>query len=184
MKRSALVLVVAAAAVLALVPAGIAVGQEMASVVVTNWPRVYSVDGEVRVPGPIRRARLVSKTDITVPPVSPKDTNRLVSAGSIETDGFPAVVLSLAGQTKGQVARAGGVGAILIPETELFEAAFREQEVALFPLEVAASGVSNQSSYFGSNQPRYPVAFPSYRVLLWNTTDKTVTVNLYAYLTQ
>jgi hypothetical protein len=27
------------------------------------------------------------------------------------------------------------------------------------------------------------VAFPRYRVFLYNTTDKTVTVNLYAYLT-
>ena len=27
------------------------------------------------------------------------------------------------------------------------------------------------------------VAFPSYRVMLYNTTDKTVTTNLYAYLT-
>ncbi len=53
----------------------------------------------------------------------------------------------------------------------------------LFPLEVTAPGVSIDTPYFASSQPRYTVGFQAYRVLLYNTTDKTVTVNLFAYLT-
>jgi hypothetical protein len=33
-------------------------------------------------------------------------------------------------------------------------------------------------------QSKAGLGFPRYRVRLYNTTDRTVTVNLYAYLTQ
>ena len=52
-----------------------------------------------------------------------------------------------------------------------------------FTAEVAAPGVSVAAPYFASNQNRAPVAFPRYRAYFYNSSDKTVTVNLYAYLT-
>ena len=47
-----------------------------------------------------------------------------------------------------------------------------------FVLEAAANGVSSKTPYFASNQPRYTVGFTAYRVLLYNTTDKTVSANI------
>ena len=43
--------------------------------------------------------------------------------------------------------------------------------------------MSSHTPYFASSQPRFTVAFQAYQVYLYNTTDKTVTVDLYAYLT-
>lgn len=167
---------------LVLAPVGTAVTQELQHVFVTNFPSVFKVDGQVNLKGPIKTATLASIQDIIVSPVSPKDTLRLIQGGTITTDGFGAVVLSLTGQTKGEIARAGTVGAILIPDEEAVTRAFDERGLMQFPLEVSAPGVSSASPYFASNQPRYMVGFARYRVLLYNTTDKTVTVSLFAYL--
>ena len=52
-----------------------------------------------------------------------------------------------------------------------------------FALEATATGVTGDTPYFASAQPRYSVAFPRYKILLYNTTDKTVTLDVYAYLT-
>jgi hypothetical protein len=167
---------------LVLAPAGTAITQELQHVFVTNFPSVFKVDGEVALKGPIKTAALASIQDIIVSPVSPKDTLRLIQGGTITTDGFGSVVLSLTGQIKGEIVRPGTVGAILIPDEEPVARAFDERGVMQFPLEVMAPGVSAASPYFASNQPRYMVGFSRYRVLLYNTTDKTVTVSLFAYL--
>lgn len=176
--------VAALAMVLLLTPAGQAVSQEIQQVFVTNFPEVQSIDGRVSVAGPVHLAELRSYEEILVPPVRPTETTRLIEAGTLDTDGYPAVVLSLHGLTRGDVKKSGDVGAILIPVEQRIEEGFNEQGLMPFSLETAASGVSADTPYFASAQPRYVVAFPRYRVLLYNTTDKSVTVSLYAYLTQ
>jgi hypothetical protein len=65
----------------------------------------------------------------------------------------------------------------------MIQNAFDEQGLIYFALEVNAAGIKPQSAYFASTQPRYRIGFQSYDILLYNTTDKTVTVDLYAYLT-
>ncbi|NIM61199.1 MAG: hypothetical protein GTO30_05940, partial [Acidobacteria bacterium] len=55
--------------------------------------------------------------------------------------------------------------------------------VVQFGLNVAALGNTGARPYFSSDQPRYTVGFDAYRVYLYNETDKTVTANLFAYLT-
>lgn len=167
---------------LVLGPVGTAVSQDLQQVFVTNFPSVFNVDGTVALKGPIKTASLSSIQDIIVSPVNPKDTLRMIQAGTITTDGFGAVVLSLTGQIKGEIVRTGTVGAILIPDEEPVARAFDEKGAIQFPMEVMAVGVSGASPYFASNQPRYMVGFSRYRVLLYNTTDKTVTVSLFAYL--
>jgi hypothetical protein len=159
------------------------VADGLSEVFVTNFPAVQTVDGEVKIRGPVRLAELVSFNDVLVPPVRPTDTTRLLDAGVLQTAGFPNVVLSLHGQVKGSVARRGEVGAILLPAREPIQQAFNEQGLVHFALDVKAPDVSVETPYFASTQPRYTVGFDAYRVLLYNTTDKTVTVNLYAYLT-
>jgi hypothetical protein len=61
--------------------------------------------------------------------------------------------------------------------------AFEEKGLMHFATEVNAAGVSGASSWFASSSTRYPIAFPRYRTYFYNTSDKTVMVNLYAYLT-
>jgi hypothetical protein len=92
-------------------------------------------------------------------------------------------VLSLYGLVKGEVTGKGGVGAILIPKAQAIQQAFDEMGQVHFAMEVSAPGITSESAYFSSAQPRYTVGFDAYEVLLYNTTNKTVTVDLYAYLT-
>ncbi len=188
-KKSAVAVLCAGTALLAilLVPGGTVLSQEVGDavrrVIVTNFPERQKIEGEVTVRGPIRQTAQIVLRDIVVPPVSPKDTQRLIQAGTITTDGFSFVVLGLAGQIKGEVVRTGSVGAFLLPEEETVIRTFEEKGEMQFPLQVTASSVSSLSPYFASDQPRLLVGFPRYRVYLYNTSQKAVSVNLYAYLT-
>lgn len=182
-KRLATALALTALALVVLTPAGRIAAQSLQEVFVVNFPEVQPVRGSVTVDGAVRLSELVAIEDVVVPPVRREDTTRLIEAGTFKTDGFPNVVLSLHGQTKGDIVRAGDVGAILIPEHEKIQQAFQERGQMHFALEVAARSVGGDRAYFASSQPRYQIGFSSYRVLLYNTTDKTVTVDLFAYLT-
>ena len=173
----------AAIALLALSPAGRAVADGVQSVYVTNFPGTWTVEGTVSLKGPIRSAQFVGRRDVTVPPVSAKDTQRWVEAGTLEPDGFTHMVVSMTGQIKGEVVRTGMVSAVLIPDEESIVRAFEEKGQLQFAYEVAAKDVSAASPYFASDQPRFQLGFPRYRVYFYNTMDKAVTVNLYAYLT-
>jgi DNA-binding beta-propeller fold protein YncE len=176
-------LAVFAAAFALFLPAGVAVSQEVQRVFVTNFPSVFPVEGNVSVKGPIRQAVLVPIKEVTVPPVTLKDSARWVDGGFVSPDGFSSMVLSLSGQIKGEVLKAGTVGAVLLPDEEPVIRAFEERGDLQFALEVTAAGVSAASPYFASSQPRYQVGFPRYRIYFYNTADKAVTVNLFAYLT-
>jgi hypothetical protein len=179
----ALVLAAAAAAAFVLSPTGTAIAQEIRSVFVTNFPKVFNISGSVTVEGPVKHAKLATLRDVVVPPVSPKDTVRLVQGGIVESDGFCTMVLGLQGQIKGEVFRAGTVGVFLLPDEEPIVKVFEEKGLMQFVTEVNAAGVSGASPYFASSSTRTPIAFPRYRSYFYNTSDKTVTVNLYAYLT-
>lgn len=175
--------IVALAVVFLFTPTGEVISQHVSEVFVTNFPKVQWINGEVAVRGPVLQSKLVSFRDITLAPVRREDTTRLVDGGTLVADGFPNVVLSLHGLVKGNVQEVGAVGAILIPDEQTIQEAFDELGIMHFYLEAAAEGVSSSTPYFASNQPRFTVAFPAYRILLYNTTDKTVTVNVFAYLT-
>jgi hypothetical protein len=177
------VLIVASILMLVVTTPGTAVAQAVRSVVVTNFPNVFNISGAVTVDGPVKQAKLSALHDVVVPPVNPKDTVRLIQGGIVESDGFTAMVLSLQGQIKGDVFRAGTVGVFLLPDEEPIVHAFEEKGVMQFATEVNAAGVSAGSPYFASSSSRSPVAFPRYRTYFYNSSDKTVTVNLYAYLT-
>lgn len=177
------VLLAASAALLVLLlPAG-AIADAVQSVLITNWPDHWNVKGTVSIEGPVKHARQAAIREIVVPPVSPKETVRLVQGGLLTTDGFTFMVLSLQGQVQGEVYRAGTVGVFLLPDEEPIVKAFDEKGLMQFSQDVSASGVSSVSPYFASAQPRVPIAFPRYRTYFYNTSDKTVTVNLFAYLT-
>ncbi len=184
MKKSVLiVLAIAAAAAFVLSPPGTAIAQEVRSVLVTNFPKVFNVNGTVTIEGPVKHAKFSALRDVTVSPVNPKDSLRLIQGGIVEGDGFTNMVLGLQGQIKGEVFRPGTVGVFLLPDEESIVHAFEEKGLMQFATEVTAPGVSAASPYFASTALRVPIGFPRYRTYFYNTSDKTVTVNLYAYLT-
>ena len=184
MKKSVLIaLVIAAAAAFVLSPAGTAVSQEVQTVIVGNFPKVWKVEGRVEIDGPVSHGRFVPMRDVTVSPVNPKETVRLIQGGILESNGFTNMVLGLQGQIKGEVYRPGTVGVFLLPDEEPIVKVFEEKGLMQFATEVNAPGVSGASPYFASTASRFQVAFPRYRTYFYNTSDKTVTVNLYAYLT-
>jgi hypothetical protein len=182
-KPVVIALVIAAAAAFVLSPAGTALSQDVQTVFVSNFPKVFKVTGDVAIDGPVSHGRFVPLRDVTVPPVNPKETVRLIQGGIVESDGFTSMVLGLQGQIKGEVYRPGTVGVFLLPDEESIVKVFEEKGLMQFVSEVNAPGVSAASPYFTSTANRIQVAFPRYRTYFYNTSDKTVTVNLYAYLT-
>ena len=176
-------LLVAAAGVFVLTPLGTALAQEVQSVVVTNFPRVFAVSGSVSIEGPVKQAKFTAVREVVVPPVNPKDTVRLIQGGIVETDGFSSMVLGLQGQIKGEIFRPGTVGVYLLPDEDAVVKVFEEKGQMPFASELAVGGVSAASPYFASSANRVEIGFPRYRTYFYNTSDKTVTVNLYAYLT-
>jgi hypothetical protein len=156
---------------------------EVVPVSVTNFPDPVQVEGKVAIDGPIRTTSLATIADVVVPPVQRDDSNHLVDAGSVMTDGFATVVLSLTGEIKGQPGRSGEVGAVLIPDEERVLRAFSERGQLLMPLEVKAEPSAAGSPYFAAETRRSTVAYPRYRVFLYNGGDRSVSVSLHAYLT-
>jgi len=152
-------------------------------VFVVNFPEVQRIEGTVALEAPPPQGRLVRLERTIVASVGPAETTALVEGGLLETDGFVSVVLSLTGQVRADRYRAGGVGAILIPDEEPMIQAFHEDGQVLFPLRVEAASSPAAGPWFGSPQQPYPLGFPRYRVYYYNTTDRPAVVTLFAYLT-
>jgi hypothetical protein len=184
MKKFVLIaLMLAASLAFVLSPPATSVAQEILTVVVTNFPKVFNVSGTVSIDGPMKHSKYAALRDVVVSPVNPKDTVRLIQGPVVDSDGFTRVVLGLQGQIKGEVYKAGTVGVFLLPDEESIVRAFEEKGLMQFATEISAVGVSAASPYFASNASQVEIGFPRYRTYFYNTSDKTVTVNLYAYLT-
>lgn len=181
--RSAL-LILAFAVLLCALPVRGAAEEAARPVRVINFPAVQRIQGEVTVPAAIPHATLVSLKDVTVPPVDPSERGRLIDGGLVAAEGYTGVVLSLSGRAAGRALRAGEIGAYLIPDEESVMQAYEEDGLLQFPLEIRAPLTQGTFRMHASQQARQTLAFPRYRVRLFNTTDKTVNVNLFAYLTQ
>ncbi len=191
----AILIIFSIALILLVLPADHAVSQGLQSVQVTNFPQLQevtgtvavegrvSVVGAVSIEGPVRHAALREFKEILVSPADPEETSRLTDGGILEADGFTAVVLSLNGRARGKILEPGTVGAILLPEEESVTRAFEEEGEYQFPLQVTAGLTPGASGSFASQQTPATLAFPRYRIRLYNTSNTTVTVNLYAYVT-
>ena len=119
--------------------------------------------------------------DQLVTPVLRSDTESLFEVGQIDTDGFSELVFSLGGEFKERVPGAGTVGAILIPDQPRFDYLLRTEGRFMFPLEVKADVSSASGAIFMAPQQSAKVAFPRYRVYLYNETGSAATVSLYVY---
>lgn len=162
-------------------------------VYVVNQPQTLTVQGEVRlaapiegevsIRGPIPQGKAVVLGEVEVPPVQKTDVTRWVAAGTVNTEGFAAMVVSLAGMQRSAPTKAGEVGVVLLPVEDLPIRAFHEQGELLFAVESHVLSSPGSPPYFGSQPLRATVAFPRYRVLLYNGSDRTVTATVYVYLT-
>jgi len=163
---------------------GAAVAQEVQPVRVINLPEVQEVEGEVRIEEPVPHSRFHRIVDVTVPPGSLESTIDLVEAGTIDVSGFTEVALSLLVVTGDLLSREGKVGAWLVPSEERVSQVIDQFGELLFPLEVEVTVTPGEGlRHFGSQPTRHPLAFPRYRVLLYNDSGKAVTASLFAYLT-
>ena len=126
----------------------------------------------------------VSFERIQVSPVSRSDTTQLVEAGIIETDGFSELIFSLGGEFKEGIPESGTVGAVLIPDIDVFIHLFKNEGEFAFPLEAKVEIRGLSSAIFISEQQRAKVAFPRYRVYLYNETGSGAMVSLFVYRTR
>jgi hypothetical protein len=156
--------------------------QETTRSFVVNLQDPHPIEGTVVVPTPIPHSKVVSFTDIVVAPATGGETGLWTGAGSLDTSGFTSVVLSLHGQLRGSPTARGVVAVALVPEEENILRAFAEGEVHL-ALEARADPVPSGGFYFSGSAAGLPVAFPQYRIFLYNTTDRSAAVNVFAYLT-
>jgi hypothetical protein len=151
-------------------------------VIITNLPDIQPVSGKVTVSEPVPSGRLRSDHAV-VSPGTPQEVGSLTEGALIDVTGFTSVVLSLAGEVKGTVAREGRVGALLVPDEPELIRALREDGVVPFPLKVEARVLPTQQALFTSDQPALPVGFPRYRVFFYNTTPRATEVSLWVYMT-
>ena len=162
--------------------ATVSIAAEVQPVEVINLPEVQRVEGAVGVNGPIPSARMERQLGVLVSPVSRTTTSRLVDAGTLRTDGFTTLVLSLAVEIKGTVTESGTVGALLVPNEPLVMEALRNDGAILFPVELAIHVEVGSNGWLTAGPATAELAFPEYRILLYNGSDKSLSANLFAYL--
>ena len=107
--------------------------QAQESVMVLNFPTTQHVEGELRLDDTIPHSKMVVFDPVNVTTVRKNETTRLVPGGTLETEGFTSVVLSLAGEIKGTVPETSALGVLLV---ETFVAGKRSAE----PRQQSSSG--------------------------------------------
>ena len=136
--------------------------QELTQTVVVNLKDPHPIEGDINIPSPIPHSDMASMIDVVVAPATRDETGLWTDVGSIETEGFTSVVLSLHGQLRGSTGGFGTVALVLVPEEENVLRAFAEGEVHL-ELEATAEPPPN-ALYFSGASEALPIGFPSYRV--------------------
>jgi hypothetical protein len=174
--------VLSLAALAGLGSAGLVGHQELNRTFVVNLKDPHPVEGTVNVGAPIPHSATQSLFDIVVAPAPPDEPSLWTEAGLLEADGFTSVVLSLHGQFRGNPSGPGTIGLVLVPEEENILRALGEGEVHL-ALEAVAETVPDRRLYFSGSRSGLAIGFARYRVFLYNTTDRSAAVNIFAYLT-
>lgn len=151
------------------------------SISISNFPEIQTVDGGVEIAEPIPSNEMIRFPDITVTTVQRHQTNRLISGGVLETGPFTAVSLSLGGFVEGTPPEPATIGAVLVPDEDFVLEAFKEG-VYLFPIEVTMTIPQESLPYVGTRSETHQLTFPSYRVYFYNTSQRTVKTQLYAFL--
>jgi hypothetical protein len=117
-----------------------------------------------------------------VAPTQRSDVTQLFDAGVVQTDGFRDIVISFGGEFKEGLPSGGRVGAILIPDHEIADYLLRNEGVFVFPTEIEYRlDGSMQGNFFMSKSTQTKVAFPRYRVYLYNETTSGASMSVFIY---
>jgi hypothetical protein len=170
------------AAVLCLAAPRPGVAESPEPVHVTNFPEVQKITGSVVVTEPIPSTRFETRKAL-VSPAALADVNQLTDAGTLDTSGYTHVTVSLGGALQGS-AQAGSVGVVLVPDVPDVLSALRLQGMLQFGLKAEAAVGPGHGGLYSSEPTTHRVAFPRYRVLLYNTTSKSAEAVVYAYLSE
>jgi len=156
--------------------------QDLQQAFVVNLETPHPVVGDVRVDGPIPHSAMFRMLDVISTPAAIHETTLWTDAGTVTTEGFTDVVVSIHGTLKGTVQLEGNIGVVLVPEEERILQSLAEGELHL-PLEASAKVARGQANYFSGMREPLPIGFPNYRVFVYNGTDRTASVDLFVYLT-
>lgn len=156
---------------LAVLPVRQVFSQQMREVLVRNFPQTQQVRGNIRIKHPIPHTRTEAITEV-VSPVRRDETVHLIDGGTVEAEGFASVTLSLYGFMKSGIFQPGDIGVLLIPDEAFFKRALDESGEILVPIELSAAVEHERDGYFAA-QASFPVGFSRYRVLLYNSSDKS-----------
>lgn len=168
--------------VFGMLAAGVYGVQELTQSFVVNLKDPHPITGTVAVSAPVPHSDAQGLVDVIVSPAPRRDTSLWTEAGLLETSGFTSIVLSFHGQFRGNPTAPGALGLVLVPDEENVLRSFAEGEAHL-TLEAVADPVPDGRMYFSGSQGGLTLAFPRYRVYLYNTTDRSASVDIFAYLT-
>jgi hypothetical protein len=155
---------------------------EPLDVKVKNFPETQRVKGSVSIDGIVSHGRSQKFEGLVVPSSRRNELSEIVFAGSVDTEGFTTVSISLQGEVKSSNFTAGSVGVMLVPDEEPIMRIFREGKQVQLPIETAIPLAAGASEYFSRQELPQRVAFPRYRVYLFNTLNRTTEANVYLYL--
>ena len=124
---------------------------------------------------------LVAIRRVTVPTAPRSETTQLVNGGVFDCDGYKSIVLNLAGEIKDPVAKAGKIGAILVPDVDPFTQAFQQLGLLPVTIEIEVTLKQGAGGYYMAEPKRADIGFPRYHVLFFNETGAAVTASFFAF---
>ncbi len=149
---------------------------------VTNLPEIQRIRGKVAIEGLPASSSFIVREGKAVPPVGRTESPHLIDLGTLEVEGFQRMTLSLHVESQGRVTKAGKVGILLLPDREPIRQSLRLEDQILLACEL---GVELPiGSIPVAAQESFDVAFPRYRLLLYNESNASARVDTYLYLTR
>lgn len=146
---------------------------------IKNFPETQQIKGSVSVEG---TTKSITKEGLIVPTSQRAELSEMVYAGTIETDGFTSLLISLQGEMRNDVFSSGTIGVLLVPDQGSILRILRDAKRVQFPIECKAQTKSGDSIYFESEQVQQRIAFSRYKMYLYNTANKQAEANVYLYL--
>lgn len=146
---------------------------------VNNFPETQQVRGSVLIEG---TTKYITKENVIVPTSRRAELAEMVNAGTVETDGFTSLLISLQGEMRSDVFSSGTIGVLLVPDESAIMRALRDAKRVQFPIECKVRVKSGDPVYFESEQVQQRIAFSRYKVFLYNTMNKSAEANVYLYL--
>jgi len=147
-------------------------------VAVSNFPKNY----DVSIRGTASHAQFSKHEGIVVPTSHRTEYTELTSVGTLNSDGFTYVTVSLQGEVKSAATANGIVGVMLVPDEEPVLRAFREAKRVEYSIEAPCQLYKGGSPFFATDSVTEQLGFGRYKIFLYNTAPHSVEANVYIYL--